>query len=275
MSRIKPVASIERVTPSIAKEWMEKNTGNRDQNVGRIDKLAEDFREGKHPITNDAIAFDIHEVLWNGQHRLQAIVSSGVSIDCLVIRGTDPEAFMFADTGMKRSGGQALKKLGYENNTSLSALAGAVKRWNDGRFFGGTYAITPNEIADIVRENPILVEIVIDAGRIRGRKRIPWRPQAIGMAIYISHLSKKKAEFLDFLDRACSGANLSQGSPVLALRNRFMSPTPPGRDGMIHETALLLKAFLWEQEGRRKTLLQWRDDEEFPSLGGKKGKAKK
>lgn len=45
---------------------------------------------------------------------------------------------------------------------------------------------------------------------------------------------------------------------------------PPGRSGMIHEVALFLKAFIWHLEGRRRTVLSWREDEAFPVLEKKK-----
>lgn len=274
MKRYRPVTTVELITPVTAKEWLDNyNEGNRPLNWHRIHKMADDMKAGKFPVMNDAISFDVNGRLWNGQNRLNAIVVSGCSIEMSVTRGTDPDCFLYADSGMKRSGGQSLQTMGYENATNLAALAGAVVRLNDGTLLSMHYhPVSPADLVDVVKENPVLVEIVKQALRVRGKKRIPWRPLSISLSIYMAHLAGWYEDYLIYLDRAATGANLQQGDPVLALRNRFMTDTPGGLPGMLAETAMLLKGFLWSIDGKKRQVLSYKDGEAFPVLPMKGGR---
>lgn len=67
------------VTPQLAEKLLEHNTNNRKLRRTKVDKISRDLRNGLWRETHQAIAFDTDEVLTNGQHRLQAIVKTGIS----------------------------------------------------------------------------------------------------------------------------------------------------------------------------------------------------
>ena len=59
------------------------------------------MKAGKWCLNGEAIEFDTNGKLKNGQHRLRAVIKSGVAIDCVVVRGVDPDIVLY-DNGLKR-----------------------------------------------------------------------------------------------------------------------------------------------------------------------------
>lgn len=68
------------VTPALAKQWLEKNTNNRNVNFAKVKKMAKDMREGHWDTTHQGIAIATDGTLVDGQHRLMAVVESGVTV---------------------------------------------------------------------------------------------------------------------------------------------------------------------------------------------------
>lgn len=75
------------VTPAKAAEWLEKNTFNRSISAATVNKYASDMMSGAWTLNHQGIAFGDDDVLVDGQHRLMAIVKSGMTIKMLVTFG--------------------------------------------------------------------------------------------------------------------------------------------------------------------------------------------
>lgn len=93
----------ELVTPSVATEWLTRNTLNRKLRPGVVARYAEDLRQGAWDSDIvDPIVFSEDDDLMNGQHRLAAILQSGVSITMWVQRGVATATQFVMDTGLPR-----------------------------------------------------------------------------------------------------------------------------------------------------------------------------
>lgn len=104
---IQPInGCIMEITPKIAEEWLKKNIGNnRNPRTYGITAYATDMANGNWGLTPDAIAFNEDGILINGQHRLNAIVKSGVTINAFVVFGfpMSKKDFLNLDNGVKRT----------------------------------------------------------------------------------------------------------------------------------------------------------------------------
>lgn len=88
---------LELLTPQFAAKTLESQNGvNRRINQSALRKLCKDMTAGKYLITHQGIAFDAAGNLLDGQHRLRAIVLTGLSVWMLVSRGW-PTAVMLAN----------------------------------------------------------------------------------------------------------------------------------------------------------------------------------
>ncbi|MBI9017345.1 MAG: hypothetical protein JEZ07_08815 [Phycisphaerae bacterium] len=117
---------IMNVSPVRAKNWLENaNSNNRSLSQGHINKLARDMTNGKWKLTHEAIAFDPHGVLLDGQHRLYAVMKSGKDIEMAVTFNVPTNALMAIDCGKPRSVVDILKlsnEDGFIDKRHLSTL---------------------------------------------------------------------------------------------------------------------------------------------------------
>jgi hypothetical protein len=72
------------VTPQQAAEWLTKNTRAGRLQDARTEMIARDICAGRWQRRNVSIAFFIDGTLADGQHRLEAIVLSGIAVECIV-----------------------------------------------------------------------------------------------------------------------------------------------------------------------------------------------
>lgn len=104
-----PTTTYELIDPDTAKTWLdEANTHNRPISRAYVKSLAADLADGRWQTTHQGVAFDSEGVLADGQHRLWAIVESGVPALLSVTRGLSPKVFEVIDQHRKRTAGQIL-----------------------------------------------------------------------------------------------------------------------------------------------------------------------
>jgi len=100
--------SIETITPKQAEKYLQFNTSNRSLRKKLVSQYARDMANGKWKLTHQGVAFNCDGTLLDGQHRLMAIVESGVAVQMLVARGVDTSNQLVMDDHAKRSAGDAL-----------------------------------------------------------------------------------------------------------------------------------------------------------------------
>jgi hypothetical protein len=106
MSKIK--SQIETVTPEVASAMLCHNTGNREVRDSVVAKYMRVISRGEWRVTHQGIAFDYNGQLIDGQHRLMAVVRTGIAVDMMVTRGVDPETFAVLDQGARRTAADIL-----------------------------------------------------------------------------------------------------------------------------------------------------------------------
>ena len=114
-------AEVVDITPELASHWLSKNTDNRKLRKYRAADLAEAMKDGKWASNGESISFDTRGVLVDGQHRLQAILNSGIRATIAVVLGVDPKARPTVDTGLKRTASDNLTMRGEMYATQLAS----------------------------------------------------------------------------------------------------------------------------------------------------------
>ena len=100
---------IETITPDAAKDILDKsNRGNRKLRPAVVEKYAKMMRIGDWRLSPEAIVISNTGRLLNGQHRLSAVVKSGVTVRFLTIRGPSDDVFSVLDRGTIRTTADAL-----------------------------------------------------------------------------------------------------------------------------------------------------------------------
>lgn len=115
------------VTPDMAEKWLMRNTtNNRNLNKDRVAMYANDMKNGNWHVTGQGIQFDVNGTMIDGQHRLHAVIDSGMTIPMMVTKGLPVDAIDGIDTNMVRSINQIVKMGGATSLQSNRTVINAV-----------------------------------------------------------------------------------------------------------------------------------------------------
>lgn len=267
------------VTPEIAATYLAKNHNNRRLDMFHVRKLSKDIREGKWVLNGDTVRFDIDGNLIDGQHRLNAVIHSGVSIPMLVIEGIEnPNAFKTIDTNAKlRNVGQILGLMGVKNSNLSGAIARRLKHYEDTvekeNFSLDVAAfryISTQDIIQYLEKHEEEIQQMI----LRIKSHLVFKQCAAGTSLVTSLIlcnrfdSEKTNEMIDIL---ITGSHAQIDSPIIKLRDRLLTPAPRrGKAWDLEIMAIVVKAFIKFIEGKPARHLRWMREggtaEKFPLL---------
>jgi len=222
-----PSMELMTITPELAKQLLSLNTSaNRAVRKAKVDSYAKDMTSGLWRLTHQGIAFDWHGNLVDGQHRLHAIMKSGVTLQVYAYRGLNPDHFAVLDTGAARSAGDFLKKMSLSYPGTVAAATRLILR------YGKEAQVEAGSSSKSTSISNSQIEVFC-------KKYY----EEISEASYIAHAAYNKfcglrksgtAAFLmlageinsetylsarEFIEMVASGANLAKGSVPLAFRN--------------------------------------------------------
>ncbi|WP_378736000.1 hypothetical protein [Nocardia brasiliensis] len=213
------------VDADLAARWLARNHKNRPIRAARVEQYFADMVGGRWRFNGDTIKFGVDGQLLDGQHRLKALErtkGSGLVLPMLVVRGLSREAQITMDQGAKRTPGDqlSLSGLSRRNTTLVAATLRVYIVWMEDGLFGDRVrtAVSATRVVEFADAYPEIVRSAEDLAGVA--MRIKCRPAvACALGIRLSEIDPAAAtEFLTMLD---SGAGLSTGSPILALRERL------------------------------------------------------
>lgn len=213
----------EMITPDRAKNYLKKNIDkNRPITQGRVDGYASDMLNNRWLDTGDPIKFNTKDQMFDGQHRLLAIILADVPVSMHVAYDVSEEAFPVIDTGRSRTFGNAL---GFEGISDPNRVAGVVKgylMWKKGAPTNKAMtAPTPAMLYAGFHKDP--TNFVEAARRSNDLKRAGVTQSIMsGVAYYLFNRISPSLTHT-FFDQLVTGANLNERSPILVLRNRLMA----------------------------------------------------
>lgn len=114
--------TMELVTPELAKKYLSRNRTNRKLEKAYVALWINQILTGNWKQTGDPIRFDIKGNLIDGQHRLTAIVKTGIAQFMLVVTGLPEDAKYVIDTGKKRTASDVLSISGIKNPGLISSV---------------------------------------------------------------------------------------------------------------------------------------------------------
>lgn len=82
--------TVEVITPAEAKAYLDNNAKHRPIKEKKVAEYMAEMQDGKWRLNGKTICFDTTGRLLNGQHRLSAVMRSGVPLTTVVVRGLDP-----------------------------------------------------------------------------------------------------------------------------------------------------------------------------------------
>ena len=115
-----------KVTPEVADNYLKFNTNNRKDKDKHVKFLANQMKSGDFLENGESIVFDKNGDLLDGQHRLKAIVKSGLSFNIPIVRGAKPLTMATYDTGKNRSAADILDLNNFKYSVQLASLIKSI-----------------------------------------------------------------------------------------------------------------------------------------------------
>jgi hypothetical protein len=219
-----------RITPDMAKAWIKKNH-NRQRNIspGHVQHLAQQMTAGQWQLNGEPIILDQDSNLLDGQHRLSAIIQSGIPCEMLVVFGIPSESFPTIDAGKTRSASNVLAIHGAKNYTLIASTLYGV--WNYRRALaanGGKGGSLNSHLRpsrrDVLEEYEANSESYQHAAHLAMKCKglVGTGPTSIVAAVAILD-GQQSLELVNyFFELTGTGVNISINSPVYRLRERFI-----------------------------------------------------
>lgn len=272
MTSTTPSVNFEIVTPEIAASWLKLNTQNRNVRRLHVENLTEAMRRGDFVVNGDTLRFDEKGALLDGQHRLLAIVASGIAQKCLVVRGVPRNAQDTIDRNEGRTVGDALTQAGFNAGSTLGSAAKLVQAFEEDAlgWVNARGKFHPRDAKLVIAKHSKLPDSVDYILSLRsGLDRVYGARSVLSCLHYIcSRVEQNIAN--EFFARLSDGVGLQQTDPVLLLRHALIDDRRDPRTKLSQplKMALIIKA--WNSAFRKRPLkrLRWGKDEKFPQVEG-------
>lgn len=217
------------ITPEIAGQWLEQNTNNRKVDSKTERHYINQMEQGNWLLSHQGIAFDVNEVLQDGQHRLRSIIHSGKPQYMLVFSNMPEENFTILDTAKPRRSSDVLFIAGIKNNTvviSLIAdfLLNMIKR-NVGRAIHKSAkkesGNTNQLILTLVQKYKDDFEAAAEVTMETYQKKPYLNKRNLGGYYFLFSKFVNPVKAKEFMHLYATGANLPQGHPILLLHDIY------------------------------------------------------
>jgi len=266
----KPHTQIVRVTPTLARDWLERvPEKQRDVQEPKVKALATTIVEGRFVnCAGNTIVFDRNGDLIDGQYRCQAIVAANRPVTSFVCTGVPPEAIHVLDHDLtRRTIGDSIKIMGEKNG---KALAGAIRViWRvKNRCVNRPKIIGPDTTQSLAW---LVAHQNIGECLSYGRQARGQLGQATGTGMYYLFRERDAGLAERFFKCMGEGTGLSrtdETSGLLLLREKIYDIRKRhgiSMDG-VTKLAMLIKAWNAMRAGKVIRSLRWSKGEPFPEI---------
>lgn len=266
------------ITPDLASEMLSKNAKNRPLRQRVVAKYAADMRAGAF-VGADSIKIGEDGALQDGQHRLAAVIESGIPVTMVVVDNLPTGAFDKWDTGAKRSPGDVVSILGYPQSALVASVAQAHHLYTvngspekNGSKAAAT-AIKNRDLHDFLGapNSGGLGDKIVNACRVAERTGLKTltSPSVGGFCVLAFSLASDAGLAEEFASSVGVGAGLAIGHPALTVRNQILNEKARSK-GKVPQTwmcAVLFKAWnSWLGKGPHPKYFRWTMTDQFPAL---------
>lgn len=269
--------TLRTVTPSIAVEWLSNRWGEqRAVRESHVTRLVRDMESGRFRVGPDAIV-RINGRLANGQHRLSAIVESGIQQTMVVMESSDESMYQVIDCGLRRSARDSLSQ--HEFSAYLSPIARWVwaYEWFTRRHGDPQRAKSLTMRANTPTHCEIIEYCIDHLAELQDAARVvnPLYEQtrlltlSLGGAIYVIAV---RAGHAPAAEEFLRGVYIDGGATAAGdFRNRLIGRRGRSKPDPLFTFALAVKSIRAFIGGERLGCLKWGRDETFPSIDAARG----
>lgn len=209
--------TIELLTPELARELLRANPFNRRKRKPHIQKLAGAMARDEFRFNGDPVRVSEHGDLLDGQHRCEAVIESGQSVWCVIIRGLPDEVIHTIDTDMAPRNLRDVLKIGNELHYDILATALVWKWRKETNVLQTKDSPTPAQALAMLDKHPELRDTSAVCNSVRALKAMKVNRGQLAALMYEFRLIDPE-DAARFFEKFTYGAGLEEGDPILLLR---------------------------------------------------------
>jgi len=210
--------NVETISPIEAHQMLKGNFHNRKLIRAHIERLSEIMLRGEWRLNGESIKLN-GNMLLDGQHRLEGCVLANKSFKTLVIRGLRDDVQGTIDNGKIRTVAHHFQMTGELYSTLLAnAVNKVIGYYSTERNVAKPKYVSNVQAEKFLLENPALREIVHHHGA--SGQTILGRGIAAACHFIFDSIDSDAAN--QFINALTKGEGLDAGSPILALRGKFI-----------------------------------------------------
>lgn len=202
----------------------EFNNENRPFSEINIKALTKEMESGKWYFNGESMSFNNKGNLSDGQHRMKAVIRSGMTFPFIVVCGINRNAFPTINNGRIRTGSDVLGIGGVPSTTHASSITKFIYGFKNEKYSANRNSnrtLSNTEVLDYYYGLPNVHESVNFGIQYAKKAQKLLTSTVIGGFHYLlGEVDSEKAE--DFLIKVCTGVELSSDSPIHLLRNKLI-----------------------------------------------------
>jgi len=215
-------SSIITLTPAKAQRLLDNMVCNRKLDIQKVEDYTRAIKDGRWQVSGQGIILTQDGRMLDGQHRCQAVIRSGQSIQILEVRGVQLSAFDVMDDGKKRSAADVVGLRGIANAKTTASILPYLWREKHGVALNGWARMSLREASQLIDQN---TDVAVSAHWVVGNKgRIGKR--ACGGVLGYAHWKAGRINIFnrdEFFARFSDGVGLGANSPILRLREGLLA----------------------------------------------------
>lgn len=245
--------SIESITPEIARDMIEKTNGilesmhieNRKTSASLIRRYAGAYRRGEWEIADPIMVSDLGAVI-EGQHRLLAVIDSGLTISFVVIKGYSHNSTLTVlGSGKTRTTADVFSMARKSNSDIRAAVCQWLYRADKGDRMGPPRVPpTPRLLTEVGAANEHEIDLSLEAVPESIKNVIS---RSLMVFCHMQFAARDRDLANRFMTALALGENLISSDPVYRLRE-YLIKTKTSRDLNLRPTiAIALTRKTWNQ----------------------------
>lgn len=214
----------ELITPELAKMYLAKNTLNRQVKMPVVIRYAEDMRNNRwKEKTGETIKIALDGTTLDGQHRLLAVIKSGIAITFTVAYNMDSNVFDVIDTGSVRTARDVFKISDINNKNNLPGVIGKYNLLINKKISRAqkNHNLTNAQLLDEYYTNILFWDEIL-------KKTMSWyvafgkvlAPSTIG-GFYAYFYSIDNSSAANFMEQLCTGLDV-RNNTIAVLRQKLI-----------------------------------------------------
>lgn len=201
------------VSPELAQNWLNNNINhNRNITPGLVDKYAAVMKRNEWHLS-DPLKFDVNNRLFDGQHRLKAVIRSGKTIPFVVLRGYEPECAQYVDQGKGRKLEHIAQLKGLNYNAHHSAIMRAMLIPNP-RFYTFKKTFTHHSVVDLITQYVDYIDFA--------RQAIESKTSPLNKAPFLAVIARAAVHY-DVINNQESSEALRLSSAIASLKSGYVA----------------------------------------------------